>query len=94
MTAHEQPQHEWFVAAWLPVTPRQARFADVRSAITIPGPTRVDATAVVCLRCRRDYADVCREPCVDRTFTQFNLIGGRPGQRTKPRRTTTVEVQP
>ncbi|MER8103276.1 hypothetical protein [Kitasatospora sp. NPDC094016] len=78
--------HEWVVAAELPVSEDVARYADFRGSFLARAQQRVTALEVYCKGCRRPYEDVADEECVA-LIDNRHLIGG--DQRVRAKRLPT-----
>ncbi|MFD7832422.1 hypothetical protein [Streptomyces sp. MJM8645] len=74
--------HEWVVAAELPVPADVARYADFRGSFLSRAQQRVTALEVYCKGCRRPYEDVADEKC-SALLDNRHLIGGDQSRRAK-----------
>ncbi|MFJ3793454.1 hypothetical protein [Kitasatospora sp. NPDC090091] len=74
--------HEWVVAAELPVSSDIARYADFRGSFLAKAQQRVTALEVYCKGCRRPYEDVADEKCAA-VVDNRHLIGGDQRVRAK-----------
>lgn len=82
----EHLQHEWVVAALLPVTPEQATRAALRHRIRL-AEVSVRALDVYCQNCRMNIADASELPCAARksyaSGARDHLTGGPLHERAR-----------
>ncbi|MFJ5121844.1 hypothetical protein [Kitasatospora sp. NPDC088548] len=74
--------HEWVVAAELPVSADLAKYADFRGSFTAKVSQHVTALEVYCKGCKRPFEDVADEPCAAHIDNK-HLIGGDQRVRAK-----------
>ena len=74
--------HEWVVAAEVPVETKTARIADFRGSFRVTEGQRIDALEVYCRGCRRPYDEVNGEDCSEKVDNR-HLIGGDQRVRAK-----------
>jgi hypothetical protein len=86
-TEPKDAPHEWVLAANVPVTDRQMRYALLRGSLPLASRTKIEAIEGFCKNCRRPYEDVADEPCVYALGQNEHLRGGPIGERKKRTKT-------
>lgn len=78
--------HRWVGAATIPLTPQQAKTADLRGSFIVKADSRITVVEAYCAACRRPYDDCADAPCVAvDSRTNEHLRGGPIGERKKRR---------
>lgn len=76
--------HTWVGAATIPLSPSQARTADLRAALTIKADTKVQVIDAYCTGCRRNWEAAAHEVCPAKdSRANEHLRGGPIGERKK-----------
>ena len=76
--------HTWVGAATIPLSPGQARTADLRAALTIKADTKVQVLDAYCTGCRRNWEACAHEECpAKESQANGHLRGGPIGERKK-----------
>lgn len=79
--------HRWVGAATIPLTPQQAKTADLRGSFIVKADSRIQVVEAYCGACRRPYDDCATECCTARdSRTNEHLRGGPIGERKKRNR--------
>lgn len=77
-------EHDWVVAATIPVNNRDAAYGNRRGIYRVPVDTKVSVMETYCDTCRKPYDEVKNLPCAISPWVRH---GGPIGTR-KPRRRT------
>jgi hypothetical protein len=76
--------HRWVGAAYIPLSPQQAKTAESRGQFTLKAEARIQVLEAYCSACRRPYSDCFDEPCSGAApRTSEHLRGGPIGERKK-----------
>ena len=71
--------HEWVVAAEVPVDLKVAKHANLRGSFRTAEGQRIDALETYCRACRRPFDEVADEPC-SALENNFHLRGSPEGR--------------
>ncbi|MFJ8043840.1 hypothetical protein ACIRBX_25390 [Kitasatospora sp. NPDC096147] len=79
-TVSAEQQHEWVIAAYVPVDAQGAAYARRRGVYRVPATTKVSSTEVICIHCRLPYDVALHAECPG---SDPNLHGGPVGTRKR-----------